>query len=356
MNQRRSAWHRGAALAFAALAAVQADATIAAAEQLPEIRLGPRNRVPACVTPPRMMRFLADRNPQMPAKFRNIAAFYKAHGERTGVRWDYAFFQMIVETNYLLFRNASGKGDVSPAQNNFAGIGTTGGGVPGDSFPDVSSGVLGQMQHLVAYSGERVDQPVARRTREKQDDIISASRRLGRPVTYRDLSGRWAADRRYWRSIAFIADTYRRRFCTGPQPPDPEEAAPAEVAAAVSAPPSSRRSAPTAAALPFVAASAVPVLPAAPKPAVRPRLACKVFTASYGGKRNVLIRRNVGNEIHYTAVQVLDGQEAGLAQAFIRDHAQGGELVGEYPSRDDALTGAFNLCPGGGLASGAGRG
>ena len=83
---------------------------------------------------------------------------------------------MLLETNYLSYKTGSGRwGDVDPKQNNFAGIGTTGGGVPGDSFPDVSSGVLAQMQHLVAYSGERVANPLAPRTREKQDDIIELS-------------------------------------------------------------------------------------------------------------------------------------------------------------------------------------
>ncbi len=51
-----------------------------------------------------------------------------------------------------------------PKQNNFAGLGTTGGGVPGDSYPDVNTGVLAQIQHLVVYSGERIDEPVGART------------------------------------------------------------------------------------------------------------------------------------------------------------------------------------------------
>ncbi len=52
------------------------------------------------------------------------------------MRWDYAFFQMAVETNFLSFKRGDGSwGDVKPAQNNFAGFGTTGGGVPGDSYP-----------------------------------------------------------------------------------------------------------------------------------------------------------------------------------------------------------------------------
>ena len=77
------------------------------------------------------------------------------------MRWDYAFFQMAVETNFLTYRKGNGRwGDVNPKQNNFAGLGTTGGGVPGDSYPDVDTGVLAQIQHLVVYSGERIDDPV----------------------------------------------------------------------------------------------------------------------------------------------------------------------------------------------------
>ena len=134
------------------------------------------------------------RNPDLLPQFRDIARFYKQHGEALRVRWDYAFFQMLIETNFLTYKTGSGRwGDVNPKQNNFAGIGTTGGGVPGDSFPDVSTGVLGQMQHLVAYSGEMVDSPVARRTREKQE-------RYRQPVAIFESGrlrfGTWRADGR----------------------------------------------------------------------------------------------------------------------------------------------------------------
>jgi len=323
------------------------------AQSLPEIRMRSGNRVPACVTPSRLMRFLADRNPNMQPKFRNIATYYKAHGERLRVRWDYAFFQMIVETNYLLFRTESRRGDVSPSQNNFAGIGTTGGGVPGDSFPDVSTGVLGQMQHLIAYSGEWVERPVARRTNEKQADIIAASRRLRRPVTFRDLAGRWAVDRRYARSIAYVADNYRRRFCNGrDNEPEPDEVTPSrEVTAQLPAPPPPAPSAPShvddgISGRPRGGLDALTSrLAATPSRATRSKLPCKVFTASYGGTKNVLIRRRVGDEVHYTALQVLDGQESGLADAFIRTHAQGGESIGEFANRDAALASAFHQCP-----------
>lgn len=334
------------------IAASVIEAGQAFAQSMPEIRMHGRNRVPSCVTPARLMHFMADRNPNLLPKFRNIASYYRDHGERLRVRWDYAFFQMIVETNYLLFRTATRKGDVSPSQNNFAGIGTTGGGVPGDRFPDVSTGVLGQMQHLIAYSGEWVERPVAQRTRDKQDVIISASRRLRRPVTFRDLAGRWAVDRRYGRTIEGVASAYRERYCSGRYiEPAPAPIAPSRdvTARATSLPPPPPRMDNGANGITERQRGGMDALTShltsEPRRATPAALPCKVFTASYGGTKNILIRRRVGNEIQYTALQVLDGQENGLAEAFIRTHAQGGEPIGEFANRDAALASAFHRCP-----------
>ena len=186
----------------------------AARAELPEIRLSARNAVPACATPDRLMAFLKRRNATLAPQFKTIAKHYKTHGERWGVRWDYAFFQMAIETNFLTYRRPDGRmGDVNPKQNNFAGIGTTGGGVPGDSFPDVSTGVLGQIQHLVAYSGEAVSNPVAQRTQLKQQHILEKSRALGRPVRFSDLAKRWAVDPKYGNSIEWVAQKFRNEFC-----------------------------------------------------------------------------------------------------------------------------------------------
>ena len=88
------------------------------------------------------MAFLATRNSNLIPRFSTIASWYARHGDAWRVRWDYAFFQMLIETNFLTYRQPNGRwGDVDPKQNNFAGLGTTGGGVPGDSYPDVSTGV-----------------------------------------------------------------------------------------------------------------------------------------------------------------------------------------------------------------------
>ena len=45
-------------------------------------------------------------------------------------------------------------GDASIEQFNFAGLGTTGRGVPGNSYPDVRTGIRAQIQHLKAYATE----------------------------------------------------------------------------------------------------------------------------------------------------------------------------------------------------------
>ncbi len=163
------------------------------------------------------MAFLKMRNGQLAPRYHDIARWYRQHGEAWRVRWDFAFFQMALETNFLTYRRANGEpGDVRAAQNNFAGIGATGGGVAGDRFPDVGTGVLAQIQHLVAYSGEPVERPVAPRTALKQNDIVATMRRLNRPPRFSDLARRWAADPRYASSIAYIAESYQRTFCEAP--------------------------------------------------------------------------------------------------------------------------------------------
>lgn len=72
---------------------------------------------------------------------------YCEEAKAEGVRPEVAFAQTMKETGWLQFG-----GDASIEQFNFAGIGTTGGGVPGNSYPDVRTGVRAQIQHLKAYA------------------------------------------------------------------------------------------------------------------------------------------------------------------------------------------------------------
>jgi hypothetical protein len=308
-----------------------ADAASARGPVLPEIRVTTASDgVPGCVTPSRLMRHVKERTPNLDPRFRDIARYYKMHGETLGVRWDYAFYQMLLETNYLSYKTGSGRwGDVMPRQNNFAGIGATG-GVPGDSFPDISSGVLAQMQHLVAYSGERVANPVAPRTRDRQDDIIARSLALRRAVRFSDLTNRWAKSRNYATAIEWVAQRYRRANCTETGAPlgraDDDEI--------------------VAAALPQVPARAPAAYEGLPSLASAPRApACDVLAASYGGPVALLIRSVAGATVNYTVLQVDEALEQRQADAFIRTHMPNGRTIARFASREHALARAFELCP-----------
>lgn len=75
---------------------------------------------------------------------------YYEESEKEGIRAEVAFAQTMKETGWLKYG-----GDASIEQYNFAGIGTTGGGVPGNTFSDVRTGVRAQIQHLKAYATEQ---------------------------------------------------------------------------------------------------------------------------------------------------------------------------------------------------------
>ncbi len=312
-------------------------ASQAAAATSPEIRSSPANPVPACVTPERLMSFLATRNSGVDRRYADIAAWYRHYGLAWRVRWDYAFFQMALETNFLTYRRGNGRwGDVHPSQNNFAGLGTTGGGVPGDSFPDVKTGVLAQIQHLVAYSGERLAEPVASRTRLRQDDIVEVSKKLGRAVRFSDLARRWAVDRHYGRSIEWVASQFRRAYC-GNERPEP---------ATVAARQSPRESLPWAlsARAPDASALYPATRPDPPRADAEAPRRCEIVMASYGGERTLLIRA-AGEAIRYTALTVVDGFEDSMASNYISAHAPGGSTLGAFETRDAALARARELCP-----------
>ena len=72
---------------------------------------------------------------------------YIEEAEKEGVRSEVAFAQTMKETGWLQYG-----GDAKITQFNFAGLGTTGNGVQGNSFSDVREGVRAQIQHLKAYA------------------------------------------------------------------------------------------------------------------------------------------------------------------------------------------------------------
>jgi hypothetical protein len=191
------------------------------ASTLPPIQIEPGNSVPGCATPGRLMAYVAARNPSVTPRFEAIAAEYMRSGTELGVRWDYAFFQMIVDTASLTFRRSDGQpGSVSALQNNFAGLGAAG-GAAGESFADVALGVRAHLQHLLVYAGRRIDQPVALRTRKIQDWGILTKWQQGlrRPVGFADLASKWAPDdATYGASIDSVGRRFYQDFCHLPDP------------------------------------------------------------------------------------------------------------------------------------------
>ena len=102
-----------------------------------------------------------------------------------GVRAEVVFAQAMLETAWLQFG-----GDVHVEQFNFAGIGATGGGVPGNSFADVRTGLRAQVQHLKAYaSTAALNNPCV-------DPRFSYVTR-GCAPTIEKLSNKWAASSTY---------------------------------------------------------------------------------------------------------------------------------------------------------------
>jgi hypothetical protein len=445
----------GATFAFLVVAAVASPALSA---ELPPIKASDSNPVPQCATPGRLVEFLKTRNSKMNPRYEEIGTDYMRYGEELGVRWDIAFFQMMLETGSLTYT-----GDVKPKQNNFAGLGATGRRNPGESFESVAMGVRAHLQHVLMYSGEKIEDPVAERTRKVQEwGVLDDWRKtIKGPMTFTQLARQWAPGaRNYSRDIRDLADDFYGTICKQPDPhPEyvaearkgrtnnvaaaapqaPAQVPPAKTAnaatptttpqekpqkapvAAASMSPAaadvSKRAAELAARLSppaggtaaaaagtaggaatndkvgftllnspaeqpakGAAADATPGLSSAPvaakdqkaksaakAPAAKvetaslaagaakegaaatsksgPKQACRVWTASYGGTKAVIVKAVKDKLVNYTVLDVNEGAERRETAAYIAAYAKGGELVGEFTSQGQALDKAFELCP-----------
>ncbi len=123
-------------------------------------------------------------NPDITVTPQQLVSYYYEEGAREGIRPDVAFAQALKETGFFRYG-----GDVIPQQNNFCGLGTTGGGVKGAFFATAQLGVRAHIQHLLAYSS----------TREPSEPVIDPRYQLVRDSygtrtlgTWEDLNGRWA--------------------------------------------------------------------------------------------------------------------------------------------------------------------
>jgi hypothetical protein len=142
-----------------------------------------------------LARFLTKGNRTLKRKTAlEMARLYIAEGAAEGVNSDLAFCQMCLETGFLKYG-----GDVRPEQFNFCGLGATGGGNPGLSFPDRQTGVRAHIQHLKAYGSE---DPLTLETVDPRFRFV----KRGRARILFDLAGTWAADTRYGEKLALLME------------------------------------------------------------------------------------------------------------------------------------------------------
>ncbi|MFR1705681.1 GBS Bsp-like repeat-containing protein [Eubacterium callanderi] len=130
----------------------------------------------------------------MPAvEFANI---YIEECKTEGVRPEVAFAQMCLETGYLQYG-----GDVKREQFNFAGIGATGNGAPGNSFADVRTGIRAQVQHLKAYAST---EGLVNECVDPRYQYVNK----GCAPTVGDLAGKWAADVNYGNKLVTVMNAF----------------------------------------------------------------------------------------------------------------------------------------------------
>lgn len=178
--------------------------------------LGSNEDVPPNVTPENLEAFVASVNPDFDPEagpFAGIATVYRYWGGKYGIRWDYAFFQMILETGYLRFG-----GGVAPEDFNFAGVGAATAGKAGERFANLQFGVIAHLQHLALYALVDIPETAfvsAYSRRTKAFVLDKVQQRLGRPATFDEFGdGMWAMSSGYAAKLAAIAERFHDSFPT----------------------------------------------------------------------------------------------------------------------------------------------
>ena len=132
--------------------------------------------------------------PNITVTMGQLADDYQAAGKATGVRYDLAFAQSIVETGYFSF---PAYGQLTSKDNNFAGIGACDSCATGWSFPNAQTGVSAQLELLEAYASTKaVSTPLLR-------GPIGVG---GCCQTWTALAGKWASSVVYGISIMTVYD------------------------------------------------------------------------------------------------------------------------------------------------------
>ena len=135
-----------------------------------------------------MVNFIKKRNtaPKINCTVEELVGFYYEEAGLEGIRPDVALCQAIKETGTWNYG-----GDVIPEQNNYCGLGTTGGGVKGAFFPTPQIGARAHIQHLLSYaSKEKPKLSIV----DPRYELIEKFRPqiFGKIKTWTGLNGVWA--------------------------------------------------------------------------------------------------------------------------------------------------------------------
>ncbi|WP_293659672.1 glucosaminidase domain-containing protein [Phascolarctobacterium sp.] len=150
----------------------------------------------AAATKAQAVALLKQSNPdlKLSCSAEEIVDLYWQEAGREGVRQDLAFAQALVETGFFRFG-----GDVKPEQNNFCGLGTTGGGVKGAHFKTPELGARAHIQHLLAYTTQK--HPSTKIIDPRYDLAHAIRLERGLCDTWYKLNGTWAMSPNYSEKI-----------------------------------------------------------------------------------------------------------------------------------------------------------
>ena len=161
---------------------------------------------PAYATQAQMVAFIKRNNPhpKLNCSVEELVGYYYEEAGREGIRPDIVLCQAIKETGFFGYG-----GDVIPEQNNYCGLGTTGGGVKGAFFETPQLGVRAHVQHLLVY--DRTEPPSTDIIDPRYKLVIEAHPEIyGQIHNWTDLNGRWAVPgKNYGQDILQLWQTAR---------------------------------------------------------------------------------------------------------------------------------------------------
>lgn len=144
-------------------------------------------------------------NPKLPIKAtpEQIVDLYYQEASREGLRWDIVFCQALLETGFFRFG-----GTVVPAQNNFCGLGTTSATIQGAWFPTPRDGVRAHVQHLMAYTTDRL--PATPVIDPRYYLVYKGKVQNGFYTRWSQLNGKWATGSYYAEKILNLHEQMKK--------------------------------------------------------------------------------------------------------------------------------------------------